>query len=176
MYQIGELIFYGSTGVCRVADIHQTTAHRTCPAQTYYILQPLYSTCTIQTPVDNPKVFMRPILSREEALNLIDRIPTVHAKAYSPRSIRELSDHYEAAMRTHNSAELLKLTMSIYAKKQDALRQNKKFGSMDERFMKRAEDLLFGELAAALDIDRDTVPDYIASRLEFTLSKTPDIK
>lgn len=32
--------------------------------------------------------------------------------------------------------------------------------------MKRAEDLLFRELAAALGIPREEVPDYIARRVE----------
>ena len=31
--------------------------------------------------------------------------------------------------------------------------------------MKRAEELLFGELAAALDIPKDRVPEYIADRV-----------
>jgi len=32
--------------------------------------------------------------------------------------------------------------------------------------MKRAEELLYGELAAALEIDRDEVPSYIAARVK----------
>ncbi len=38
--------------------------------------------------------------------------------------------------------------MSIYAKKQDLEAHKRKVGALDQRFMKRAEDLLFGELAA----------------------------
>ena len=37
---------------------------------------------------------------------------------------------------------------------------------MDERFMREAEDLLYGEFAAALEIDRDKVENYIAKSLE----------
>ena len=44
--------------------------------------------------------------------------------------------------------------------------QRQKFGTVDERFMKRAEELLFGELAAALGIPREEVPRYIEARLE----------
>ena len=42
--------------------------------------------------------------------------------------------------------------MSIYRKRDEVHSRKKKLGSVDLRFMKRAEDLLFGELAAALDI------------------------
>ena len=56
--------------------------------------------------------------------------------------------------------------MSIYAKKQEAARSQRKFGATDEQYLKRAEELLFGELAAALDISRDDVQPYIAARLK----------
>ena len=37
---------------------------------------------------------------------------------------------------------------------------------VDERYMKQAERLLYGELAAALDIPFDRVQPYIARRVE----------
>ena len=55
--------------------------------------------------------------------------------------------------------------MSIYAKKQDAARQQKKFGVTDEKYLKRAEELLFGELAVVLEIPREKVRNFIADRL-----------
>lgn len=56
--------------------------------------------------------------------------------------------------------------MSIYAKKQDAVRQQKKFGVTDEKYLKRAEELLFGELAVALELPREEVQSYISQRLK----------
>ena len=165
MYEIGELIHYGSTGVCRVEDIKSRKFPGEKKGQLYYILKPLYQTCTISTPVDNKKVFMRPVISRDEAERLIDSIPTVKAEAYHSRVLRELAEHYEEAFASHSCEDLIQLTMSIYAKKQSMEQQKRKFGAVDERFMKRAEDLLFGELAAALDIPRDDVQDYIRQRV-----------
>jgi CarD family transcriptional regulator len=56
--------------------------------------------------------------------------------------------------------------MSLYDKRREVANEKKKFGAVNERFMKRAEDLLFGELGAALGIPRDEVPDYISSRID----------
>jgi CarD family transcriptional regulator len=56
--------------------------------------------------------------------------------------------------------------MSIYAKKQNAQKQKRKFASVDERFMKRAEELLFGELAAVFEISMEEVPAYIERQLK----------
>lgn len=164
-YQVGDLILYGGTGVCRVADIQARTGGRGEPERLYYDLEPLYQSCTIATPVDNGKIFMRPIISREEAERLIDEIPNVEAEAYHNKAMRELTQHYEAALKTYDCRDLVELTMSIYAKKQDVESKKRKFGALDERFLHRAEELLFGELAAALDIKRDEVQRYIEKRL-----------
>ena len=57
------------------------------------------------------------------------------------------------------------MTKSIYAKKKDAESRQKKIGMTDEKFLRRAEDLLYGELAVALEIGRDEVRSYISDRL-----------
>ncbi len=161
MYRIGEVIVYGDMGVCRILDIQNLAfAGEEKP---YYILKPLFQECMISTPVENTKVFMRPIISKQEANRLIDMIPSIQAKAYYSRILREVSEHYEASLKTHDCESLIELSMSIYAKKQTPEEQNRKFGAIDERFMKRAEELLFGELAAALDIPRD--PDILHQEL-----------
>lgn len=158
MYQVGELVVYGRTGVCRVERIQREKG------QDYYALKPLYQSCDILTPV-NGKVFMRPIITREEAERLIDCIPSMEVEAFESKAIRELSEHYQAAIATHDCRDLVELTMSIYAKKKAAQREKRKFGAVDERFMKEGEELLFGELSAALDIPVEEVPDYIGRRL-----------
>ena len=52
---------------------------------------------------------------------------------------------------------------------QKLLREKRKFGAVDERFLREGEALLFGELAVALDIAPEAVPAYIQARLELTL-------
>ncbi|MEA4814459.1 MAG: CarD family transcriptional regulator [Oscillospiraceae bacterium] len=166
MYQIGDLILYGNTGVCRVSDIFVRKSSCSDEGQLCYTLSPLYQDCMISTPVDSTKVFMRPIISRKEAEELIDSIPSIRASAYHNRVLRQLAEHYEEAIKSHDCQDLVRLTTSLYDKKREVASEKKKFGAVDERFMKRAEDLLFGELGAALGIPRDKVPDYISSRIE----------
>ena len=50
-------------------------------------------------------------------------------------------------------------------KKEAADAQNKQLGQIDLRYMNHAEDLLFGEIAAVLDIPRDKVVSYIEERI-----------
>ncbi len=164
MYEIDDLIMYGSTGVCKVSDI--TTQVFGNEDKLYYVLEPLYQSGVIYAPVDNDKVFMRPVISEEEARQLIRDIPEIHTEIYKNSSMQQLTKHYQSVIDTHKCLELLKLTKSIYMKKMDALAQNRHLGQIDKKFMKRAEDLLFGEFAAALNISREDVQAYIRKSLE----------
>lgn len=164
MYEVNDLIMYGSTGVCKVSDI--TTQVFDNEDKLYYVLKPLYQSGVIYAPVDNEKVFMRPVISGEEANRLIDDIPEIHTEIYKNSSMQQLTKCYQAAIDTHSCVDLLKLTKSIYQKKMEALAQNRHLGQIDKKFMKRAEELLFGELAAALNISREEVQEYIKAKLE----------
>lgn len=166
MYQVGELVLYGSTGVCRIEAIKKQPFPPTGEQRLYYVFKPLYEDCVISAPVDSDKVFIRPIISKAEAEEMIHDIPHIQAQVYHSRVSRELSEHYETILKSHDCRSLLELTMSIHAKKQDLLSKKRKFGAVDERFLKRAEDLLFGELAAALSIPRQEVQTYIAESVE----------
>jgi CarD family transcriptional regulator len=165
MYQIGNLIFYESSGVCKVMGVTMRDLTGQNKEQLYYVLEPLYQNYIIFTLVNTTKVFMRPIISKNEAERLVDMMPTIQARAYHNRVLSQLTQHYNALLKTHDCSDLVKLSMSLRAKKQGLEQQKRKFGAVDERFMKRAEELLFGELAAALDIPKDRVPEYIADRV-----------
>jgi len=165
MYQIGDLIYHGGTGVCRITDIAEQSFPGAVKGLFYYSLKPLYQECVIYTPVGSDKVFMRPIISKDEAERLISLIPTIQADPYYSKVISQVAEHYTMSLKTHNCEDLIELTMSIYAKKHEAEEQKRKFNAVDERFMKRAEELLFSELSAALGIPKNDVPEYIASRV-----------
>ncbi len=119
---------------------------------------------TIRIPVDS-KVFMRPVISRQEAEALIDAIPGMHAEACHERNFTQLDARYQQALGSHSCADLIELVMAIYAKKQYAESRKRRFGQVDARFMKRAETLLYGELSVALGIPFEEVQPYISSRM-----------
>ena len=55
--------------------------------------------------------------------------------------------------------------VSAYRKKVEREEKKLKFGAVDRRYMERAENLLYGELAVALGIARENVQEFIAQRL-----------
>ena len=164
MFRTGEFVLHGSSGVCQVEGVEE----KRLPGgekKEYYVLRPVHQHYMVYTPVDSDKVFLRPIISREEALRLIDAIPSMHPQAYDCGVVSELARHYEESFRSHRCVDLVELTMSIYAKRKSCEEKKRKFGVVDERFLKRAEELLFSELAVALGIEKDEVPGYISSRV-----------
>ena len=164
MYQIGEKIIYGGNGVCVIDEIKVIETPHTGEAQQYYVIRPMFQDCKISVPVDTT-VFMRPVISQAEAEDLVDSIPRVEVEPYYNSALLQLQEYYDAKINTHRCEDLLELTMSLHRKKLRMLEQKRKFGAIDERYMKRAEELLFGELAAALEIQRDEVRQYIEDRL-----------
>ncbi len=166
MYEIGELIFYGDTGVCTVADITAYNLPEVEKDLLYYVLKPLYHDYVIYAPVNTAKVYMRPIITKEEAERLIGMILSIHMENDHSNAFLQHEEYYESLLKSHDCTDLIELTNSLYKRKQVAEQQKRKFGATNERFMKRAEELLFGEIAAALGIEKDKVPEYIASKVD----------
>lgn len=160
MYQKGELIIYGGEGVCRVEEIGPITLSGKQTEKIYYTLSPLFREGTVYTPVDT-SVFMRPIISKAEAEDLIRQMPSIQAEIYENRNLRFLNEHYQSYLQSHDCTDLAQLIKAVYAKKQYVAKNGKKIGQTDARYMKRAEDMLYSELAVALGIERDQVLTYI---------------
>jgi len=166
VFEQGEHIVYGTTGVCLVADIVPARTlglsnSDSDPDELYYRLKPLFDTSTIYVPVEpESAVPMRRILTKEEAEQLIDLIPTLSVSANTESAASELSRQYKEKICTVDCKDLIELTMSIYSKKMGG-----KFGAIDKRYMKQAEKLLFGELSVALGVREEDVPSCIEERV-----------
>ena len=162
MVQPGIYIVYGSCGICKVTNVGTIKVSLADPDRLYYTLQPVYGSETIYTPVDSP-VFMRPAITRQQAEELIAQIPFIREDVCMHRNMNQLREHYESSFQSHECEDLVQLIKSVYAKNKSAALQGKKVGQMDQQYMRRAEELLYGELAVALDIPREDVVAYIES-------------
>lgn len=161
-FAIGDLIIYGETGVCRVEDILEKEfldGSKEC-----YKLMPVYSSCAIFTPTDNSNVRIRPIVTKSEADEVVNTFRTIDPEIQTASSPRELSEKYDKIIKLHDCNALVELIVSIYKKRDMLVSQKKKLSAIDERFLKKAEDLLFGELAAALEIDKFSVKEFLNTK------------
>ena len=165
MYQIGDYVVYGGSGVCQVMAVG-TPASSACDRhRAYYTLRPLVSTETIYVPVD-AHVSIRPVLTRQEADALILQLPGLPECPVDTKNPQLRSHAYQESFRANDSAELARLLKTIHHKDSDARRAGRQPGKVDTRYRKRAEELLYGELSVALGIPQDSVPQYIHQKLK----------
>ena len=87
MYKIGEKIIYGKTGVCVVESIEE----KTVPGgkRPYYTLKPMYQqNNVIYAPADSDKIFMRPLISRENAERLVESVSAIRDSVLAGNTVR----------------------------------------------------------------------------------------
>ncbi|MEA4922822.1 MAG: CarD family transcriptional regulator [Eubacteriaceae bacterium] len=165
MYKAGDMIVYGGTGVCKVVGVTVPDFAKSLGNREYYELEPLYERGTIYAPIDNKQIIMRYVMEREEADDIIDKIPDIETEEFKEKSTQKLTEHYKSKIKEQNCEDLIQVIMSAHEKKAKAEEANKKFGQIDKKYMKKAENLLYGELAIALDIEKDDVAGYIARKV-----------
>ena len=165
MFQKGDLIVYANSGVCRVEDVAPLAGARGADAERlYYRLSPVYGAETIFVPVDTA-AFMRPILTPEKVNGLIDLLPGMEPCAYTERSTAMLSSRYHAAFESHRSEDLMQLMKDVYQKGQAAQQRGRPLGMVDQRYQKKAEELIYGEFSVVLGIPLGDVEAYISRRI-----------
>ncbi len=161
VYNIGDVIFYYSTGICRVEDIGDPGVG--LPTHTdYYTLQPLSANHRemIYVPVDT-KAFMRPAVNRSRAEEYLDMVKDLRPKYPESRNPKAVQDFYTELMQTYDNRNLLQIIVSLVAKKREVAAKNKSLNQTQSSFLRRAQEMVYNEFAYALGKDRDEIADII---------------
>lgn len=165
MFEIGDYIIYGNSGVCRVVEIGPIQLSDRNNDKLYYTLEPIYEKGSkVYTPVGNKKVLMREVITRAEALELIDNIPNVVFDAELTDKERE--QQIKESLRSIDSEEWVKILKALHFRKKERHADGKKMTSSDEKYMQAAEECLYGELAVSLDIPIEEIEEFILNRIK----------
>ena len=164
MFSPGQLVVYGGEGVCRVEQIGPVNIRGVDKEKIYYTLQPLYREGQVFTPVDT-RVMIRPVISRDEAVKLMDALADVPAEEPAAAgNARMLKEYYHEVVTSYDCIRQAGLIRMIAARRHRALCSGKKPSQMDERYLKRAQEQLYGELAAALKTERSRIAEELRRR------------
>lgn len=167
MFEKGDYIVYGSTGICVVEDITTMDLPGIPRDRWYYVMSPYRQEGNkIFTPVDNPKMKLRRILTREEALALINEIPSIERIRIAEEKLRE--QKYKEYIRSCECKNWIKIMKTLYHRKQERVSQGKKETATDERYFKLAEDNLYTEFSISLDIPKQEIEGYITEKIKET--------
>lgn len=160
MYNIGDVFIYGTSGVCRIADIQQEDFDG--KEKTYYILTPVSDLkSTIFVPVDNEKLIskMKKILSAEEIMELIKSIPAQDNIWIENINLRR--EKYRKIIGEADREELLSLLKTLYERKKELTLIGKNLSVYDERFLHQAQKIIHGEIALVLQMQIEDVEPFI---------------
>ena len=166
MFRVNDLVSYGTTGICRVEAVEHPDMPGIDQERLYYRLSPLRQNGVIYLPQESAESKMRPVITKQEAERLIDRIPSVRVHPVESARPQELSGKYQQVIRQQDCESLMELIVLLYSKKQTAQQTKRHFSRIDESYMKRAKELLHEELGVALGIPLEEVEGYIVARVE----------
>ena len=160
MFSVGDKIIYGESGVCTVDRIETLDIGGAQKGKLYYQLSPLVGSGTLFVPVDSG-VYMRHVMSREEAEALIDAIPSIEPAICNDHRFNHVDAFYRELFRLHTCETLVSIVKGL----RHRLSQKKTRSSRAEATMRRAKDMLDGELSVALGLELNEVEGYVVSRL-----------
>lgn len=164
MFDVNDYIMYGTTGVCKVAGIKKDRSFGDVDAE-YYVLNPVYDKrSTIMTRVNNKKVQMRQIKTKQEIQKLIKKMDTFECPWIEDDRIR--SQKYKEALYTGECEEWIKIIRGIHFKREERNELGKKLRQSDENIAKSAERLLYQEFSVSLEIPIEDVESYIFDHVE----------
>lgn len=166
MFQVNDVIVYGTQGVCKIIDTEEKTVSG--KKRTYFVLKPVSDeNSTIFIPTDNELALgkMRRLLTKDEIHKLIDFMRSENAIWVENENARK--ELYKSILAKGDHMELIKMVKAIYAHKKEREAEGRRLHMSDERFFKDAEQILYHEFRYVLDIDsKDDLMTYIFKRIE----------
>ena len=167
MYTINDVVCYQNYGICQIIDIKSLTVMNNKPRK-YYFLRQMFDKCDstiIKIPVDTNNI-MRQVISKEDALKLIESLPEVESVWVKDVRDRELL--FKTLISSWKMEEWVKVIKSIYIMRKENRESDKPkpLPIVDMKNLEKADSLFNQEMAYALELNENEIPDYIGNMIE----------
>lgn len=159
MYKENDYLVY-KKDVCKVREIKKNKMN----GKDYYILVPINDeSLIIDVPTDNKMGLIRNAITKEEAENLIKKIPYIEPlknidDKYIEKTYKDLIYHG-----THE--DLIKIIKTSYLRNEDRAKGKKKLSDKDTKYFEQAEKYLYNELSISLGMSFEETREYIINRV-----------
>ena len=161
MFSIGMYIIY-KRDLCVVKEIKEMFFY----GKDYYVLVPISDdSLTIKVPVDSSD--LRSVISKEEALSLIDDIPNISIIETNERLIE---NEYRNLFHTNKHEDLIKIIKTTYLRNEERLNAGKKLGDKDSNYFEKAEKYLYDELAISLGMSYDECKKFVIEKVKMLIN------
>ncbi len=158
MFKENDYVVY-KKDVCKIKEIKNKNENR------YYILNPIDDdSLIIDVPIDNKMGFLRKIISKEEANNLIDNI--INIMPLDDIDDKNIENKYKTLLLEGTHENFVKVIKTTYLRNEKRIKNNKKISEKDDTFFKKAEKYLYNELSISLNMTIPEVKDYIYKKIQ----------
>ncbi len=170
MAKVGDIVVF-KHNVCKI----ESKREKYFNDKDYWQLKALFeNSLTLYIDCDQAKLpVMRPVMTKQEALELIDSIPTSDPNEIASAvnqatsvSIREAKDTYEAYLKSLSPKDLVPIIKTCHTRSVAREQSGQNPTAVDKKYLDLAEGLLCDELSISLDIPRDEVHEYMLKRIE----------
>lgn len=159
MYEVGEIVLYGSNGVCKIEEITEKTISKTVIE--YYVLKPIATQIsTLFVPTQNEKLVgkMRKILAKEEIEKILENLPET---GEWNKNKSERFDSFKKIILDGNCLELIGLIRLLHNQERKQMSRGKRLHITDEKFLKEAERMVYGEISVVLGVDKAQAKELV---------------
>ena len=155
MFEVGERVVYGHHGVCEIVKIDTLDMPNVPKDRQYYYLSPTTDgTSIMYAPVDNPKLSIRRVMTKDDVMSLIKAMPQIDMLNVTNDKQRE--NEYKECIRSLDGKEWVRLLKTV---------RERGRGRMEKGYMKMAEMQLYSEISAVLEIPRNQVEGFIEEHM-----------
>jgi len=159
MYKVNDYLMYGKD-VCQVKGIELKKYND----KDYYLLIPVNDdTLKLEVPVDDPQNKMKKLIEKEELKKLINKIPDIETVDVEEKF---LESEYKKLLATGNEEDLIKVIKTTYLRNKKRTENNKRKAEVDSVYLKEAEESLFTQISAILDMSLDDAKNYFTKKIE----------
>ena len=163
MFEVDEYVVHIRNGVCKIKDIGTLEMDVVENDRLYYTLEPIYfKASTVYIPVDNEVLIARKIISKEEAKELLQKIPSIEQVEIENDKAREAM--YGELIKKCDCSGWVKVIKTLYHRKEERLNQGKKISPTEDKYLRTVEDYLFGELAIVLGLEKEEVEEMVLEK------------
>lgn len=165
MFGKGEIVFYENKGVCEVMDVITMNLQGIPKDKLFYVLHPYFTKDDkIFTPIDNDKIIIRKLITKEEVDQLVGEISEIEELIIDNEKMRE--ETYKECIRSCECKQWVRIIKTLKKRRNRRIQDGKKTTASDDRYLKLAENNLYSEISVRLGVSRLDVADFLEGKFE----------
>lgn len=163
MIEIGQVVVTKNSGVCEIISKEEMSF--SVGKREYFILKPIFNEqnqTKIYIPVDQENL-IRPIMKKEEVLNIIDEMPKMKKIWFSDQKIRKTE--FEKIYRSGDIYKICQMVKSLYLHNEELKVAKHTLSMLDRDYLNKLREGIYQEFAIVLELPYEKVEAFIEKRI-----------